>query len=527
VAGLRGFNTTGLGNAQVSTAGYTTAGDGGGNRFYWSSTSTAADNNGTIIKPDLIPTGSPGRWLALDARTVNVRAFGARGDGVNDDTAAIQKTVDFAKLSGAEILFDRGTFILANLVTIDPANQLSLRGAGKGLTVLKGSISTGGAATIFLFSNGSNFSIRGITFDNNNNTVGSSPVQTYVCNDFTFADCAFINTKRFGLAIQSCQRFWLRDNYFNCTELNQTIHTASIKLLDDVLGPPTGPAWITGNEINGAQAGGRGIDIFWAYNRITNFGYGSGIISGHDGAGNGTHRWTIVGKRITGGRCGTDGTQNWPKGMEIYAKNSTIIGNTCYGNSGGGIWFGGKSSVVANNLCYDNGCNLHSAAGITASYVSPNVDPSNSIITGNTCRQIAGINQNYGFLDTGALSAATALHFSNNDFSGNQVSDFFKDFGSASTYTWVTDTLQGSTQWTPGSIAPGTSVSKSITINGATIGNSATAGFDQMTNNGLIITAKVYATNSALATIYNPTGGSLSLPLGNLYIIVQKRAPWL
>ena len=78
----------------AQTSGYYAAGDGGGNRFYWDGTSGATDNGGTIIKPTFV--SGVGRWLAVDTSYINVKQFGAVGDGVTDDTAAIQAALDAA-----------------------------------------------------------------------------------------------------------------------------------------------------------------------------------------------------------------------------------------------------------------------------------------------------------------------------------------------------------------------------------------------------------------------------------------------
>jgi hypothetical protein len=55
----------------------------------------------------------------------------------------------------------------------------------------------------------------------------------------------------------------------------------------------------------------------------------------------------------------------------------------------------------------------------------------------------------------------------------------------------------------------------------------AWAGFDMLTSDNLIITAKIYAANTAKTTIFNSTLKPISLGAGTLYIAVQKRAPWL
>ena len=91
IASLRLTSGTTQANS-AQTLGYYSAGDGGANEFYWSSTSTATDNGGTIIKPTSV--SGAGRWLAIDAYTINVRQFGAKGDGSTDDTTAIQAAIN-------------------------------------------------------------------------------------------------------------------------------------------------------------------------------------------------------------------------------------------------------------------------------------------------------------------------------------------------------------------------------------------------------------------------------------------------
>lgn len=77
--------------------GYTTDGDGGGGDFYWDSSSTATDNGGTIIKATAITTG---RWVRLYSGAVSFKWFGAKVDGITDDSIANQATVDALSANG-------------------------------------------------------------------------------------------------------------------------------------------------------------------------------------------------------------------------------------------------------------------------------------------------------------------------------------------------------------------------------------------------------------------------------------------
>ncbi|KAL4457386.1 hypothetical protein ABPG75_012251 [Micractinium tetrahymenae] len=62
-------------------------------------------------------------------------AFGARGDGASDDTAAIQRAIDSANASPGVIFFPPGVYILSRPVTVH-RSKVVLRGAGQGLTTI-------------------------------------------------------------------------------------------------------------------------------------------------------------------------------------------------------------------------------------------------------------------------------------------------------------------------------------------------------------------------------------------------------
>jgi len=118
--------------------------DGFGGLYTWNSTDTRSDDGVAIIQPD---SGGVGRWNLADsftqsgtgavARTVqdkerdivSVKDFGAVGDGVTDDTAAIQAALNAVNTGGFGHLYaPAGTYLTGEIDW--PGNNITLRGAG-------------------------------------------------------------------------------------------------------------------------------------------------------------------------------------------------------------------------------------------------------------------------------------------------------------------------------------------------------------------------------------------------------------
>ena len=122
-------------NQQVQVGGYYTVGDGGGGLFYWDSSSSSADDGGMVILPtDHVGNG---RWKRNLGATLNVRQYGAKGDGTTDDSAAISATLDYAIANADDVLFTAGQYRLASQIAKTGTSQIvALRGEGIGISVI-------------------------------------------------------------------------------------------------------------------------------------------------------------------------------------------------------------------------------------------------------------------------------------------------------------------------------------------------------------------------------------------------------
>ena len=112
----------------VFVAGHSLPGDGGGGMFQWIAESTEPHDGGVVIAGD----NQVGRWHRVEAQPVNVKWFGAMGDGA-DATDAIQRALDVAK-SGGTVRIPSGKWLIRKPLQIHQGTTLTGDGL---LTVLQ------------------------------------------------------------------------------------------------------------------------------------------------------------------------------------------------------------------------------------------------------------------------------------------------------------------------------------------------------------------------------------------------------
>jgi hypothetical protein len=138
--------------------GRVTENDGGGGVFFYEAASAVSTNLGTVFKP----AASAGRWLRQYSGALNVKWFGAVGDGVTDDTVEIQNALDTLGY-GEELYFpstgDSATWYTASsaLLITNPSGKI-ISGDGRKASQIR---QTGAGLDLFTFTQGSSgFTIR-------------------------------------------------------------------------------------------------------------------------------------------------------------------------------------------------------------------------------------------------------------------------------------------------------------------------------------------------------------------------------
>ena len=363
---------------KVRTLGYYSTGDGGGNDYEIVAAATGADDGGSFI--DLMTYQAKGLFVSA---IINVKQFGAKGDGVTDDTTSIANAV---KQGGA--FAPDGVYIID---TITASNNFSLRG-GSYNTVLKHK----GSCTGFMFVTNlesikvelSNFIFDGNKanqiIDNSNAAMIISQSDGASLTDEVFIDIHHVkfqntsygaiyfygsldNTKQERLSVKHCI-------FIDGSESTATFNPRFIGVLDGAISE------IKDNFFDwGATPATSPHPAIWiaATSAVSEV--------------NGKH--VITGNKIR--RCGRDVTGSGIGALDIYiwGENCIVEGNVfeeCYvipirikTNS--------RNTVISNNIIrkvFSSGSNKYS--GISMVPMTTGATENTLIITGNIVEDVDG-----------------------------------------------------------------------------------------------------------------------------------------
>ncbi|GHE38939.1 glycosyl hydrolase family 28-related protein [Sphingobacterium griseoflavum] len=135
---------------------------------------------------------------------IDVKLYGAKGDGKNDDTPSIQKAIDEASNRDVEVLFPAGVYKVSTINI-----KASLRGIGT-VRIVRGNFASADHYNFCKAQNQQNLVIQNIIFDANvvaskSSNVRSKGIPLFVvsCKYIEIKNCAFKNSSRSGLRIEN------------------------------------------------------------------------------------------------------------------------------------------------------------------------------------------------------------------------------------------------------------------------------------------------------------------------------------
>lgn len=109
--------------------------DGGGGTFYWATDTTTTDDGGSVIVPTFGALPRTGCWKRQFSGALDVRWFGARGNGVADDTVPINRASAAANArGGGDVFFPPGTYLYS--AELHLYDKVTFTGSGLGVTTL-------------------------------------------------------------------------------------------------------------------------------------------------------------------------------------------------------------------------------------------------------------------------------------------------------------------------------------------------------------------------------------------------------
>lgn len=337
-------------------------------------------------------------------RVVNVKTFGAVGDGVTNDTEAFNAALaSLAKAGGGRCVVPKGTYLISAItnpaITSHVSSNVHLVGVGREASILK---IAGKPAGNFLFGSGDNWSVEDLTIDMQDYFIHFPGFAAIVAtgSHWGIKNCAIVKIGRRGVNIKGGANGHINGNLIAKTAASPLDNSAIVGVVDGKGHLPIN-MHITDNVCVNSLIYFNGKDSVIARNRVSGSRFGSNICTGVY-----SDNVSVINNTCSGGR-GRDESKSYVSGFELWAPNSVIANNTSYDNDGAGITMGGNNCIVIGNRCWNNAglSGVVGGSGIVARAHPklPNA-ASGSLFIGNSCfdtRPRSAMTQAYGYNEVG------------------------------------------------------------------------------------------------------------------------------
>lgn len=558
-------NLTGAPGQVAVALGYYNPGDGGGGVFYWDDTGKQ-DDGGTIINAGGFGSTSAG-WRRVYTGPLCVKWFGAAGDGIQDDRAAIRQAIDAASTGGTlpvRIYLPSGTYLLGGTLKI-AARGLCLVGDGPS-TILRPSSASFDVITLAegaqqvriadlqiqgaaidestgqfgvhspMSARASQVTIEGVLLGGTNGTTGlNNGIKNDTGSQWRITGCTFTNLigtssgHGYGVllgttdsvVVERCFFFGAPGQgrhavYLSGGATRTIVADNVVSSFNEAAFPISSYTGQPPNEYNRIQG-----------NTILQGGQGSGDSGAIEIYGISSYN-EVVGNTISGfngnGIIITDGGQGGQN------KRNKIVANSVEFCAWVGIYVKGASETsVLDNIVHDcsqAGIEIYSGLRVESWGSAPLTTARDNRFLGNS---VAGVHMRSAFNANNTAPMPTGTVLTGNSFahcalysveimagvSVKQPWNFDEDPGA------IRDHLTKSVAWSTGVVANETTIATTLSLPGAAPGDVASVSLDGIGPNNVLLSATVPAADTVRLVLRNASGSAQDFS-GTARVIIWK-----
>lgn len=427
-------------------------------------------------------TGAAARTTQAKLRevAVSVKDFGAVGNGVTDDTSAIQAAFTYCLANLRPLYFPSGTYLCSSTINFN-VNGAVLIGDGFFTTKIKWT-----AAVVGFVYDSRNGYVYGISFDGNSST-GTTGVVFYNAGQSVFDFCEVRGWSGDGGLVN--QSYGAPAGNNNLLKIHKSVFVANGG---------------RGLACSTPQSDGNGVEVMQCW--ITSNTSAGLLIKAQN--------WRVVGGIYENN--GTYGIQISEPGDASFAVGTVIWYPWIENNTSGGVRGGGKSA--RNRIVVDSGQQDYSAAAGSEDLweeVGNNAGPYKKFSDGTIEVDINLVSSTRGQIQVAGTPSNIPIYLMAKGTSAVAIDPFGTGGMTLGGGSVVKKFLTGTATWDPPNVAAGAQTTASLTVTGAALGDTVVVSFDKDLQ-AMRLSGYVSAANTVSVVLANGTAGAIDLASGTL-----------